>query len=102
MVINKETRHNQNYRILPFGAIREIRSPKLNCKKIKNNKQYNIMQKGVNPYNLTQVQITKTSVPHNRNLKIAKVNTQLIRNKDLQVMELISDHNLDLMVVTKT
>ena len=38
MVINKETRHNQSYRILPFGVISEIRSLKLNHKKIKNNK----------------------------------------------------------------
>ena len=33
MVINQETRINQMYRILPFGAISEIRSLKLNCKK---------------------------------------------------------------------
>ena len=90
------------YRILPFGAISEIRSPKLNCKKIKNTKQYNTMQKGENPKNLTHIQTTKTSAPHNSKLKIATVNTQSIRNKDLQVMELISDHKLDLMVATET
>ena len=33
MVINKEARHNQIYRILPFGVISEIRSLRLNCKK---------------------------------------------------------------------
>ena len=65
MVINKETRHNQNYRILPFGAISEIRSLKLNHKNIKNNKQHNIRQKGVNHNNLTHIQFTKTSEPHN-------------------------------------
>ena len=102
MVINKETRQNQSYTILPFGAISEIRSLKLNCKRINNNKWHNIKQKGVNPYNLTHVQITKTLEPHNSKLKIATVNTQSIRNKDLQVMELISDHNLDLMVATET
>ena len=59
MLINKETKHNQGYKILPFGAIREIRSLKLNHKKIKNNKQHNIMQKGVNPSNWIQAQITK-------------------------------------------
>ena len=102
MVINKEARHNQIYRILPFGAIIEIRSLRLNHKKIKNNKQHNIKQKGVNPYNLTHIQITKTLESHNSKLKIATVNTQSIRNKDLQVMELISDHNLDLVIATET
>ena len=102
MGINRETRNNQMYRILPFGAISEIRSLKLNCKTIKNTKQHNTMQKGVNPNNLTHVQTTKISEPHHSKLKIAIVNTQSIRNKDLQVMELISDHSLDLMVATKT
>ena len=102
MVINRETRNNQMYRILPFGAISEIRSLKLNYKKIKNTKQHNTMQKGVNPDNLTHVQTTKISELHNSKLKIATVNTQSIRNKDLQVMELISDHSLDLMVATET
>ena len=100
--INKETKNNQSYKILPFGAIREIKSLKLNCKKIKNNKQHNIMQKGVNASNLIQIQITKSSVPCNCRLKIATVNTQSIRHRDLQVMELISDHNLDFVVVTET
>ena len=49
MVINRETSNNQKYRILPFGAISEIRSLKLNRKKIKNSKQHNTKQKGVNP-----------------------------------------------------
>ena len=102
MVINRETRYNQMYRILPFGVISEIKSLKLNCKKIKNNKQRNIMQKGINPNNLTHIQITKTLEPHNGKLKIATVNTQSIRNRDLQVMELISNHRLDLMVATET
>ena len=102
MVINRETRNNQKYRILPFGAISEIRSLKLNCKKIKNSKQQNTKQKGVNPDNLTHLQTKKILEPHNSKLKIATVNTQSIRNKELQVMELISDHKLDLMVATET
>ena len=81
MVINKETRHNQIYRILPFGVISEIRSLKLNHKKIKNNKQHNIKQKGVNPYNLAHIQITKTLEPHNSKLKIATVNTHQSETK---------------------
>ena len=102
MVINREIRKNQKYRILPFGAIREIRSLKLNHKKIRNSKQHIIKQKGVNPDNLTHVQTKKTLEPHNSRLKIATVNTQSIRNKELQVMELISDHKLDLVVATET
>ena len=102
MVINRETRKNQKYRVLPFSAISEIRSLKLNCKKIKNSKQHITKQKGVNPDNLTHVQTKKILEPHNSKLKIATVNTQSIRNKELQVMELISDHKLDLMVATET
>ena len=75
MVINRETRNNQMYRILPFGVISEIRSLKLNCKKIKNTKQQNTMQKGVNPNNLIHVQTKKILEPHNSKLKIATVNT---------------------------
>ena len=44
--INKATKHDQSYKILPFGAIRAIRSLKLDCRKVKNNKQHNIMQTG--------------------------------------------------------
>ena len=102
MWINKVTKHDQSYKILPFSAIRAIRSLKLNCKKIKKNKQHNILQTGVNPCNLIQIQIIKSPAPYDHRLKIATVNTQSIKCKDLQVMELISDHNLDFVVVTKT
>ena len=83
MVINRETRKNQKYRILPFGAVSEIRSLKLNHKKIKNSKQHITKQKGVNPDNLTHVQTKKILETHNNKLKIATVNTQSIRNKEL-------------------
>ena len=73
MVINRETRNNQMYRILPFGAISGIRSLKLNRKKIKNSKQHNTMQKGVNPDNLTHVQTKKILEPHNSKLKLLQL-----------------------------
>ena len=50
------------------------------------------MQTGVNLCNLIQI---------NCRLKLATVNTQSIGNKDLQVSELISDHNLDFVVITE-
>ena len=102
VLINKATKHDQSYKILPFGAIRAIRSLKLNHKKVKNNKQHNIMQTGVNPCNLIQIQIAKSPAPHDCRLKISTVITQSTKHKDLQVMELTSDHNLDFVVVTDT
>ena len=38
VLINSATKHDQRYNILLFGAIRAIRSLKLNHKKVKNNK----------------------------------------------------------------
>ena len=100
--INKATKHDQSYKTLPFGTIRAIRSSKLNHKKVKNNKQHKIMQTGVNPCNLIQIQITKSPAPHDHRLKISTVNTQSSKQKGLQVMELVSDHNLDFVVITET
>ena len=86
VLVNKTTKYDQSYKILPFSAIRAIRSLKHNCKKVKNNKQHNIMQTGVNPYNLIQIQITKSPAYHDCRLKITTVNTQSIKHKDLQLM----------------
>ena len=58
------------------------------------------MQTGVNLYNL--LQITRPPAPQDHRLKIATVNTQSIRHKDLQVSEFISDHNLDFVAITET
>ena len=99
-LINNATKHYQRYKILLFGAIRAIRSLKLNCKKVKNNKQHNIVQTGVNLCKL--IQITRPPALQDCRLKTATVNTQSVRHKDLQVSELISHHNLDFVVITKT
>ena len=61
------------------------------------------MQTGVNLHNL--IQITRLPALKDHQLKIATVNTQSIRHKELQVLqvsELISDNNLDFIVVTET
>ena len=100
LLVNNATKHDQKYKILLFGAIRAIRSLKLNCKKVKNSKPHNILQTGVNLCNL--IQITRLPAIQDCRHKIATVNTQPIRNKNLQVSELISDHNLDSVVVTET
>ena len=97
VLINNATKHDQRYKIVLFRAIRAIRSLKLNRKKVKN-KQCNIMQTGVNLCNL--IQITRLQAPQDCRIKIATVNTQSIRHKDLQVSELISNHNLDFVVIT--
>ena len=58
------------------------------------------MQTGVNLCNL--IQIKRPPALQDCRLNIATVNTQSIRHKDLQVSELISDHNLKFVVITKT
>ena len=100
LLINNAAKHDQSYKILTFSTIKAIRSLKLHCKKVKNNKQHNIMLPGVNPCNL--IQLTKSLAPHNQRLKSATVNTQSIKHEDLQVRKLIYDHNLDFVVVTET
>ena len=55
MLINNATKYDQRYNILPFEAIRSIRSLKINCKKVNNNKWHKIMQTGVNLCNLVQI-----------------------------------------------
>ena len=57
------------------------------------------MQTGVNLCNL--IQITRLPALIDQQLKIVTVNTQSIRHKDLQVSELLSDCNLDFVVVTE-
>ena len=100
MLINNATEYDQRYKVLPFGAIRSIRSLKLNHKKVKNNKWHNSMLTEVNLCNL--IQITRLPALQDQWLKIAPVNTQSIRHKDVQVSKLISDHNLDFVVTTET
>ena len=58
------------------------------------------MQTVANFCNLNQ--ITKPPAPQDCRLKIATVNTQSIIHKDLQVIELISNNNLDFVVISKT
>ena len=58
------------------------------------------MQTGVNLCNL--IQITRLPATQDHTLKIATVHTQSIGYKDLQESELISNHNQDFVVITKT
>ena len=94
--------HDHRLKVLPFGAIRKISELRINCKKIKSSIQNRIKAtpNGINNKNIVWIQQegTKPQV----NFTIATCNIQSLKNKELQVSELISDYSIDTLVITET
>ena len=94
--------HDHRLKILPFGAIDNIRKLKLNYKPIKNNRSQHVRnhQHGSNNRNIAK--INKIGYRSDSRITFATSNVQSIRLKELQVSQLISDYSLDFIVLTET
>ena len=97
----KNNQHDHRFKILLFGAIDNIRKFKLNNKPIKNNKHHQGHHQD-RPDHGNLVKINKAGYKLDSRIIFATSNVQSIRLKELQVSQLISDYSLDFLVLTET
>ena len=85
-----------------LGAIRRIIELRINHKKIKSSIQNRIKTtpNGINNKNIVYIQ--REGTKPQANFTIATCNIQSLKNKELQVSELISDYSIDALVITET
>ena len=91
--------HDHRLKILPFGAIDNIRKLKLNNKPIKSNRgqHQESHQSGSDSRYINKIRFRSDS-----RIIFTTSNIQSIRYKELQVSQLISDYSLDFIVLTET
>ena len=101
-IIAMSTRLRDNrYCILPFDTINKIRELGLNkCNERKCNTRYLHKQNGVNTKNLIQINTTKKN--NSNNIRIATMNTRSVKNKQLQIVEIMELENIDFTMLTET
>ena len=94
--------HDQGLRQLSFGTLDKIRKLDLNNKptKTKLHLRQQLHQYKINSHNL--IRIKKTGYKLDTRITFATCNIQLLRYKELQVSQLISDYSLDFLVLTET
>ena len=93
--------HDQWLKILPFDAIKTIRSLGLNVKPKgkRRHERHGFKQLRVNRANLVTIKKIPKRDP---NIIIATINVQSLKMKELQVSELINDHGIDILALTET
>ena len=86
----------------PLEAIRKIRELRINCKKIKSSieNRTKATPNGINNKNIVGIQ--REGTKPQANFTIATCNIQSLKNKEIQVSELISDYSIDVLVITET
>ena len=92
-------------RLVPYKAIATIRMLRINRKTIRtrHNRLQQLRQKGINRSNLQNIQISEVTIPKpNMQCKIAMVNAQSIRNKDVLLTQEIATNNIDITLITET
>ena len=92
-------------RLVPYKAIAAIRMLRINQKPIRtrHKRLQRVRQKGINRGNLLDIQISEVTIPKpNMQCKIAMVNAQSIRNKDILLTQEIATNNIDIMLITET
>ena len=94
--------HDQRLKILPLGAIDNIRKFKLNYKPMENNRPQCQKHCQSRSDNRNIVKINKVGYRSDSRIIFATSNIQSIRLKELQVSQLISDYSLDFLVLTET
>ena len=92
-------------RLVPYKAIATIRMLRINQKPIRtrHNRLHQLRQKDTNRGNLLNIQISEVTIPKtNMQCKIAMVNAQSIRNKDILLTQEIAANNIDITLITET
>ena len=100
-----EDRHDYRYKVMKINAIKSVRKLGLNHKKRRH--KYTAQKRrdaktnvGPTPNNL--IRIKKQSHRNDTNIIIGICNTQSVRNKDLQVSNLLDNYSMDVLVLTET
>ena len=92
---------DNKYCILPFNTINKIGELGLNkCKARKYNSRYLHKPKMVNTKNLIQINTTKKNSLSN--IRITTMNTRSVKNKQLQIIEIVELQNIDFIMLTET
>ena len=95
--------HDQRYKTLPIEAIKIIRKLGLNRKRRRHlytsQKRKQHRQTGSNSQYLINV---KRSSYSSAKVTIGTCNVQSIRNKDLQISDLLTDYAIDILAITET
>ena len=69
----------------------------------RHNRLQQLRQKGINRGNLLNIQISEVTIPKPiMQCKIATVNAQSIRNKDILLTQEIATNNIDITLITET
>ena len=103
--ICRNTKHDQRYKILPFGAITRIRDLKINNRLSRKNAQPRIRHTpaGINYRNLIQVELNKNNgIIHDTQLRIGTINIRSIKKNDQVLLREIIHSNLDIIIVTES
>ena len=100
--LGKIVKHDKRYKWLPFGTVKQVLKLGLNNKHKSRKTQttHCFKQTGVTRSNL--ITIRKTGHKTDSNIIFSTCNIQSLRNKELQISELIEDYALDFLVVTET
>ena len=100
--MHESLQHDQRLRQLSFGTLDKIRKLDLNKKptKTKLHLYQQLHQYKINLHNL--IRIKKSGYKLDSRITFATCNTQLLRYKELQVSQLISEYSLDFLVLTET
>ena len=103
--ICRNTKHDQWYKILPFGAITRIRDLKINNRLSRKNAQPRIRHTpaGINYRNLIQVELNKNNgIIHDTQLRIGTINIRSIKKNDQVLLREIIHSNLDIIIITES
>ena len=101
--IRDNCQHDQWFKLLPFGAIRNIHELRINCRPIKqgaNMIKPEIHQHGCNNKNLRKLLNSKTN--STCNIIGGTCNVQSLKAKELLVSDLIKDYSMDFLVATES
>ena len=88
---------------MPYKAIVMIRMLRINQKPIRTryNRLQQLRQKGINRANLLKIHISEGTAPKpSVQCKIAMINAQSVRNKDILLTQEIVNNNIDVTLIT--
>ena len=104
----RQIQHDHSYKLIPIEAIKTIRKFGLNRKRRRH--LYTIRKRELNrnKYRQTKsnaeflINVKKTSPYYNAKTIIGTCDIQSVKNKDLQITDLLTDYSLDLLAITET
>ena len=98
----------QNKHVLPFGLVRSIHALKINKNRRKTRTQKPGSSKyrlrGINCSNLIEIttDFEKLKFFHTSKVKLGLINVQSMKNKEITLLDHITENNLDFLIITET